>query len=109
MDDHLGYGSGNTRNGYGTKKLKSGHGVIEIEIPRDRNGTFEPQFVAKNQTRLSYFDDKILTLYAKGMSTRDIVETFRDWMGSILSSIRAALLLKSDRINESLTRRFIWP
>lgn len=75
MDDHLGYpkhspagyGSGNSRNGYGTKKLKSGHGVIEIETPRDRNGSFEPQFVAKNQTRLSHFDDKILALYARGM------------------------------------------
>lgn len=93
MDDHLGYakhspegyGSGNNRNGYGTKKLKSGHGVIEIETPRDRNGTFEPQFVAKNQTRLSHFDDKILTLYAKGMSTRDIVETFRELYGADIS------------------------
>jgi putative transposase len=93
MDDHLGhakyspegYGSGNSRNGYGTKKLKSGHGVIEIETPRDRNGTFEPQFVAKNQTRLSHFDDKILTLYAKGMSTRDIVETFRELYGADIS------------------------
>jgi putative transposase len=82
MDAHLGYtrhspegyGSSNNRNGYGTKKLKSGHGIIEIETPRDRNGSFEPQLVAKHQTRLSHFDDKILTLYAKGMSTRDIVE-----------------------------------
>jgi putative transposase len=93
MDNHLGYvkhslegyGSGNSRNGYGTKKLKSGHGVIEIETPRDRNGTFEPQFVAKNQTRLSHFDDKILTLYARGMSTRDIVETFRELYGADIS------------------------
>ncbi len=93
MDDHLGYprhspagyGSGNSRNGYGTKKLKSGHGVIEIETPRDRNGSFEPQFVAKNQTRLSHFDDKILALYARGMSTRDIVETFRELYGADIS------------------------
>ena len=107
MDDHLGYtryspegyGSGNSRNGYGTKKLKSGHGVIEIETPRDRNGTFEPQFVAKNQTRLSHFDDKILTLYAKGMSTRDIVETFRELYGtdispSLVSKVTEAVLDK---------------
>lgn len=93
MDEHLGYakpspegyGSGNSRNGYGTKKLKSGHGVIEIETPRDRNGSFEPQFVAKNQTRLSHFDDKILALYARGMSTRDIVETFRELYGADIS------------------------
>jgi putative transposase len=107
MDGHLGYtkyspegyGSGNSRNGYGTKKLKSGHGVIEIETPRDRNGTFEPQFVAKNQTRLSHFDDKILTLYAKGMSTRDIVETFRELYGadispSLVSKVTEAVLDK---------------
>jgi putative transposase len=93
MDEHLGYtkhspegyGSGNSRNGYGTKKLKSGHGVIEIETPRDRNGSFEPQFVAKNQTRLSHFDDKLLALYARGMSTRDIVETFRELYGADIS------------------------
>jgi transposase-like protein len=93
MDAHLGYtkhspdgyGSVNSRNGYGTKKLKSGHGIIEIETPRDRNGSFEPQFVAKNQTRLTHFDDKILTLYAKGMSTRDIVETFRELYGADIS------------------------
>jgi len=107
MDNHLGYakhspegyGSGNSRNGYGTKKLKSGHGVIEIETPRDRNGTFEPQFVAKNQTRLSHFDDKILTLYAKGMSTRDIVETFRELYGAdisptLVSNVTEAVLNK---------------
>ena len=93
MDAHLGYakhspegyGSGNSRNGYGTKKLKSGHGIIEIDTPRDRNGSFEPQLVTKNQTRLSHFDDKILTLYAKGMSTRDIVDTFRELYGAEIS------------------------
>ena len=70
MEAHLGYpkhsptghNSGNSRNGYGSKSLKGDHGVLEIETPRDRNGTFEPQFVRKNQTRLTHFDDKILTL-----------------------------------------------
>lgn len=107
MDAHLGYtkhspdgyGSGNSRNGYGTKQLKSGHGIIEIETPRDRNGSFEPQFVAKNQTRLTHFDDKILTLYAKGMSTRDIVETFRELYGAdisptLVSNVTEAVLSK---------------
>jgi putative transposase len=107
MDTHLGYaryapegyGSGNSRNGYGTKKLKSGHGIIEIDTPRDRNGSFEPQLVTKNQTRLSHFDDKILTLYAKGMSTRDIVETFRELYGAdisptLVSNVTEAVLSK---------------
>jgi putative transposase len=107
MDAHLGYakhspegyGSGNSRNGYGTKKLKSGHGIIEIDTPRDRNGSFEPQLVTKNQTRLSHFDDKILTLYAKGMSTRDIVETFRELYGAdisptLVSNVTEAVLSK---------------
>lgn len=107
MDAHLGYakhspegyGSGNSRNGYGTKKLKSGHGIIEIDTPRDRNGSFEPQLVTKNQTRLSHFDDKILTLYAKGMSTRDIVETFRELYGAdisptLVSTVTEAVLSK---------------
>jgi putative transposase len=75
MDAHLGYNkhapegynSGNSRNGYNRKTLKGDHGAIEIETPRDRNGCFEPVFVAKNQTRLTKFDDQILMLYAKGM------------------------------------------
>ena len=62
MEAHLGYpkhsptghNSGNSRNGYGSKSLKGDHGVIEIETPRDRNGTFDPQFVRKNQTRLTH-------------------------------------------------------
>jgi len=93
LDEHLGYpkyapegyGSGNNRNGYGRKKLKSQHGVIEIDTPRDRNGTFEPQFVAKHQTRFSHFDDQILALYAKGMTTREIIDTFRELYGADIS------------------------
>ena len=93
LDEHLGYpkyalegyGSGNNRNGYGRKKLKSQHGVIEIETPRDRNGTFEPQIVAKHQTRFSHFDDQILALYAKGMTTREIVDAFRELYGADIS------------------------
>jgi putative transposase len=93
MDAHLGYGkhstdgynSGNSRNGYNHKALKGDHGVIEIATPRDRNGRFEPVFVAKNQTRLTKFDDQILLLYAKGMTTRDIVETFAELYGADIS------------------------
>ncbi len=93
MDSHIGYAkhspdgynSGNSRNGYSRKTLKGEHGAIEIETPRDRNGSFEPVFVAKNQTRLTKFDDQILLLYAKGMTTRDIVETFAELYGADIS------------------------
>jgi putative transposase len=93
IDEHLGYAkhspdgynSGNSRNGYNRKTLKGEHGAIEIETPRDRNGSFEPVFVAKNQTRLTKFDDQILLLYAKGMTTRDIVETFAELYGADIS------------------------
>jgi putative transposase len=93
MDEHIGYtkhspdgyNSGNSRNGYNRKTLKGDHGELEIETPRDRNGSFEPVFVAKNQTRLTKFDDQILLLYAKGMTTRDIVETFAELYGADIS------------------------
>ena len=64
-----GRGSGNSRNGVTTKKLRGNHGNVEIDTPRDRNGTYEPLLVKKNQTRLTQMDDEILALYAKGMST----------------------------------------
>ena len=93
MEAHLGYSkhspegynTGNSRNGYNRKTLKGDHGEIEISTPRDRNGEFEPIFVAKNQTRLTKFDDQILMLYAKGMTTRDIVETFSELYGADIS------------------------
>ena len=80
LDDHLGYGkhdpagynSGNSRNGTTKKKLKGDFGEVDLETPRDRNGTFEPKIVAKHQTRFTGFDEKILSMYARGMSTRDI-------------------------------------
>ena len=80
LTDHLGYekhdpaghNSGNSRNGKSKKKLKGDFGEIELETPRDRNGTFEPKIVAKHQTRWTGFDDKILSMYARGMSTREI-------------------------------------
>lgn len=67
-----GYGSGNSRNGSTRKKLKGDFGEMELETPRDRNGVFEPIIVAKGQTRFTGFDDKILSMYARGMTTRDI-------------------------------------
>ena len=70
--DPAGYKTGNSRNGKSRKTLKGDFGAIEIETPRDRNATFEPTIVAKGQTRWTGFDDKILSMYARGMSTREI-------------------------------------
>lgn len=86
LDEHLGYekhdpagrGSGNSRNGTSPKRLKGQHGEVPIDTPRDRDGSFEPQFVRKGQTRLTQMDDQILALYAKGLSTRDIVDAFKE-------------------------------
>src|ERR1700737_413718 len=80
LTTHLGYekhevaghGSGNSRNGASRKRLKGDFGTLEIEVPRDRVASFEPQMVAKGQTRWHGFDDRILSLYARGMTTREI-------------------------------------
>lgn len=93
LEQHLGYakhasegrGSGNSRNGYSSKTLKGDIGEVEIQTPRDRQGGFEPQLISKGQTRLTEFDEQILTLYAKGMTTRDIAETFREMYGAEVS------------------------
>lgn len=94
MEDHLGYekhapegrNTGNSRNGKSSKKLKGKHGEVEIDTPRDRNGTFEPKLLGKYQTRLTAFDDQILCLYAKGMTTRQIVEAFQEMYGAEVSA-----------------------
>lgn len=93
MEAHLGYpkhdpaghGSGNSRNGSTRKRVKGQHGEIEISTPRDRDGSFAPVLLKKHQTRLTQFDDQILALYAKGMSTRDIVLFFRETYGAEVS------------------------
>jgi putative transposase len=80
MTDHLGYqkhdpagyNSGNSRNGTTSKTLKGNFGEFDLETPRDRKGTFEPKIVGKGQTRFTGFDDKIVSMYARGMSTREI-------------------------------------
>ncbi|MDN5914856.1 MAG: IS256 family transposase, partial [Pseudonocardia sp.] len=80
MDTHVGYvkndpagrGSGNSRNGASEKTLSTANGKVRIEVPRDRNSTFEPKIVRKHQRRLGQIDDMILSLYSKGMTTRDI-------------------------------------
>jgi putative transposase len=80
LTDHLGYehgqappgGAGNARNGTTPKTLHTGHGSVRIEQPRDRTGSFEPQIVRKHQRRFEGFDDKIIAMYGRGMSVRDI-------------------------------------
>ncbi|WP_429106288.1 IS256 family transposase [Aeromonas allosaccharophila] len=94
MDEHLGYqkhapqgrGTGNNRNGYSTKHIKGQHGEVTIQAPRDRNSSFEPQFVRKGQSRLTQMDDQILALYAKGLSTRDIVDAFKEMYDADISA-----------------------
>ena len=80
MTEHLGYekhepagrGSGNSRNGTSDKTLKTESGEMPIDVPRDRNGTFEPQLVKKHQTHFDGFDEKIISMYARGMTVREI-------------------------------------
>ena len=76
-----GYGSGNTRNGKSKKTLKGDFGELELEVPRDRQSSFEPQIVAKGQTRFTGFDQKILALYSRGMTTRDIQAQLQEMYG----------------------------
>lgn len=91
LDEHLGYErhqpspSGNSRNGSTRKTLRSEVGSREIRTPRDRNGEFEPQIIAKRQTRTPSMDSKIVSLYAKGMSTRDIVSTLEEFYATTIS------------------------
>ncbi len=93
MEEHLGYakhspdghGTSNSRNGTSPKTLKGQFGEVEISTPRDRQGTFSPHFVKKGQTRLTEFDDQILALYARGMTTRDIADAFKEMYGAEVS------------------------
>ena len=87
MDEHLGYGksersdSDDYRNGYKTKRVNSSYGSMEIDVPQDRKSTFEPQVVKKRQKDISDIDQKIISMYAKGMTTRQISETIEDIYG----------------------------
>lgn len=93
LTEHLGHerngavanSSGNTRNGKSSKTLKGDFGELPIEVPRDRHGSFEPQLVAKHQTRWSGFDDKIISLYARGMTVREIQGHLQEMYGAELS------------------------
>ncbi|MYN21253.1 IS256 family transposase, partial [Rugamonas sp. FT107W] len=93
MTGHLGHdksgevtnGTANTRNGHSTKTLKGDFGALPLDVPRDRQGTFEPQIVVKNQTRWAGFDDKIISLYARGLSVREIQSHLEEMYGAEVS------------------------
>jgi putative transposase len=114
LDTHLGYpkharkgnASANTRNGHSQKTLKGEQGHVDIEVPRDRQATFEPQLVKKGQTRLEGFDDKILALYAGGMTTRDIQAQLQELYGvdispTLISNVTEAVM---DEVRQWQTR-----
>jgi transposase-like protein len=103
LDDHLGYDrnqvsvGSNSRNGHSNKTLYTDDGALYIDVPRDRDSAFEPQLVKKQQTRLTGMDDKILFLYAKGMTTREICATFKelydaDVSASLISKVTNAVM-----------------
>lgn len=91
LDDHLGYEKNqpridtNARNGRMRKTVQTEDGALEIDTPRDRDGTFEPQIIGKRQTRIPTLDSRILFLYAQGSSTREIVDTLEDFYGTDIS------------------------
>lgn len=94
MEEHLGYekhsvagnNSGNSRNGYSKKTIKTKMGETELDIPRDRNGEFEPKIIRKYETTANELEDQIVAMYAKGMSTRDIENHLRDIYGIEVSA-----------------------
>ena len=91
----------NSRNGYSKKTLQTQHGAMELSIPRDRNGDFEPVLVPKYQRRLAGLDEKILALYARGLSIRDISAQLEELYGA---NISAALISEvTDTVNEEVT------
>ena len=85
-NDATGHLSRNSRNGFSSKTLKGTHGEIELQTPRDRNGVFEPQLIKKGQSRITGMDDQILCLYAKSISTIDIVASFQEMYGADISA-----------------------
>lgn len=99
MDHHLdaGESDGNRRNGYGKKTVLTGTGKLALEIPRDRLSTFDPQLIAKYQRRFPGFDEKIVSMYARGMSTREIQGHLRELYGidvspDLISAVTDAVL-----------------
>lgn len=114
MDDHLGYGksersdSDEYRNGYKSKRINSSYGSMEIQVPQDRRSTFEPQVVKKRQKDISEIDQKIISMYAKGMTTRQISDTLEDIYGfeaseGFISDVTDKILPQIDWQNRPLS------
>jgi len=109
LDEHLGYekhsplgnNSGNSRNGFGQKTIKTEIGEATISVPRDRNGEFEPQVIEKRQTRTDDLESRVLAMYAKGMSARDIEDHLRDIYGVEASSSLVSRI--TDKIMPAVT------
>ena len=96
-NDPVGYGNGNSRNGKSRKTLKSEQGEVQIAVPRDRQGSFEPQLVRKHQTRWDGLDEKIIALYSRGMTVRDIQAQLQEMYGvdvspGLISEVTDAVL-----------------
>ena len=143
MTDHLGYdagdpagrGTGNSRNGKTTKTVSTKNGPIDLEVPRDRNGSFEPTIVPKWARRIGNIDDTILSLYSRGMTTRDIeahlcevygvnasrelisnvtevvVDEIKQWQSRPLDEGRFLSIVANDLGNQSvlpLLHEFVW-
>ena len=93
LNDHLGYqkhskegdNTGNSRNGYSKKTIKTRFGESQVMIPRDRNGDYEPKIIKKYETTSNQLEEQIIAMYAKGMSTRDIEEHIKDIYGVEIS------------------------
>src|SRR5258705_718979 len=105
MTEHVGYdkhdtagnNSGNSRNGKSAKTIKGTFGELVLETPRDRNGTFEPQIIEKHQTRFTGFDANVLSLYARGLTTREIQQHLEEIYGvevspGLISNITEAVM-----------------
>jgi len=110
LTHHLGYerhdpagnNSGNSRNGTSSKTVKGEFGELELEVPRDRTSTFEPQILPKHQTRFTGFDDKIISLYARGMTTREIEGHLKEIYGVEVSP--ALVSQVTEAVNEEVKR-----
>ena len=104
MDHNLGYEKNskaekdhfNRRNGYGSKSVKTPIGKVEIDVPFDRDGSFEPKLIKKRQRDVSGIESKVLSMYGKGMSQRDIAETIEDIYGFEISAEQISK--KTDRV-----------
>lgn len=109
MNEHLGYEKSQRsdvdayRNGYKPKRINSSYGSMDIQVPQDRKSTFEPQVVKKRQKDISDIDQKIISMYAKGMTTRQISDTLDDIYGFEASDTAAELILeRADAAKENM-------